>query len=97
MRGLRSGSGAVAADGTALPSPRSLTRDPDRGRDHEHELMLWEAEMARLEERISALGHTHETSAEAAAVDAQRVRLIAQLEWLRISRPEPRATRLPPD
>ena len=81
----------------AASSPvRSLWGDTGEARDYEHELMLWRVEMARLEERISALGHSHPAE-ESDEVDAQRVRLIAQLEWLRIARPELRGNRLPID
>lgn len=86
----------MPASEAASPSVRSLLGDSGGVRDHEHELMHWRAEMARLEERISALGHSHSTG-EPDEVDAQRVRLIAQLEWLRIARPELRGNRLPID
>lgn len=95
MRGRRVAS-ALTGDEVVRPSAPSLLGETAGVRDYEHELMLWRVEMARLEERISALGHHHD-AAEAETIDAQRVRLIAQLEWLRISQPELRGSRLPVD
>lgn len=98
---MRSGdAGFMPAGEAAGPAARSLLGDSDAGRDggrdYEQELMLWRTQMARLEERIGVLGHSRPAE-ESDEIDALRVRLIAQLEWLRIAQPQLSGNRLPID